>query len=196
VLLESNLASDLSFGREKAKGGEVGFKATFLAHRLSLISSLYYYEHTDLQLYEFDSTTTSFFITNAGSAVTRGAEIQGAYQASPQLSFCGIVDFNDGYFSSYPNAACYAAQTVAEGCNIPTAFGTDLQNLTGKALPNAPRWVFATGFAWNHPVSKGLDLGLDADVKYSSKYAFAGRFPARCAGRFRQSECSPACLRR
>ena len=172
VLLESNLAGDLNYGPEKADGGEVGFKGAFLDRRLSIISSLYYYQFTGLQLNEFDSATTSFFIRNAGSAVTRGGEIQGTYQANSELSFNGTVDYNDAYYSSYANAACYAGQTLAEGCDIATASGTNLQNLTGKALSNAPRWVVITGVSWNHPMRKGLNLGVDADVKYSSKYAF------------------------
>ena len=171
VLLESNLASDLNFGPEKALGGEVGLKGTFFDRRLSIISSLYYYQYTALQLNEFDSQTTSFFIRNAGAALTKGVEVQGAYQASPELSFSGIVDYNDGYFSSYPGAACYVGQTAAQGC-VTSPAGTSLQDLSGKPLPNAPRWVVTTGFSWNHPVSKGLNLGLDGDLKYSSKYAF------------------------
>ncbi|HKP79030.1 MAG TPA: TonB-dependent receptor, partial [Phenylobacterium sp.] len=170
VFLESNLAGDLEFGAEKSKGGEVGAKASLLGGDLSLTGSIYRYKFSGLQLNVFDSATTSFFIRNAGSAITKGFEVQATYRVTPELTLNGVVDYNKGYFSDFRNAGCYNGQTAAQGCNIPAPGGRFLQDLSGTPLQQAPRWVMVGGFSWNHPLSNGLTLGVDGDVKHSSKY--------------------------
>lgn len=171
VLLESNLTGDLEFGPEKSKGGEVGAKASLLGGNLRLISSIYYYKFSGLQLNTFNSTTTSFFIRNAGAAVTKGFEVQATYQATSELTLRGILDYNRGYYSDYQNAQCYNGQTPALGCNVPRPAGAGfLQDLTGAPLANAPRWVATGGFTWDHPLSNGLTLSADGDFKYSDKF--------------------------
>lgn len=181
VLLESNLGSDparnLDFGPEKSKGGEVGLKATLLDGDLQLSSSLYYYQFDGLQLSTFDSTTTSFLIRNAGSAVTKGGELQFTYRATPDLVFRGSVNYNDAYFSDYDNVACYVGQTAAQGCNIPVldASGNPIpgrfsQDLSGFTMAGAPLWVVVGGFTWDKEIGDGMMLGVDADFKYADDY--------------------------
>ncbi|HEX2813852.1 MAG TPA: TonB-dependent receptor [Sphingopyxis sp.] len=170
VLLNSNLAQDLVFQKEKSKGVEGGIKASVLDNRLSIITSLYYYKFTGLQLNQFDSATTSFFIRNAGAAVTKGFELQLNGRVTDELTLKGSANYNDGYFSDYQNAACYTGQTATTGCNIPAAGGRFLQDLSGTALPNAPKWVLMGGASYLTPVSSGLKLGIDVDVKYSDGY--------------------------
>lgn len=181
VLLESNLGGDptrnLNFGPEKSKGGEVGAKASLLDGALTVNSSIYYYEFNGLQLSTFDSTTTSFLIRNAGSAITKGAEVQAAYAVTPELTLRTTIDYNKGYFSDYRNVACYVSQTAAQGCSVPARLangtvipGRFVQDLSGSALSNAPRWVVLGGVSWNTALANGLRLGLDGDVKYSAHY--------------------------
>ena len=183
VLLESNLGSDptrsLNFGPEKSKGFEIGGKASLLDHRLSLAATFYDYEFDGLQLSIFDSTTTSFLIRNAGSAVTRGAEVQAAFAVTPDFTLSTTVDYNDGYFSKYVNAACYIAQTAAQGCNVPAVDsngnvipGSFVQDLSGTPLADAPKWVILGGFNWTTamPTAAGLRLGFEGDFKYSDSY--------------------------
>jgi iron complex outermembrane recepter protein len=170
VLLESNLKNDLTFGSEKSKGGEVGLKASLMDGKLFLITSAYYYKFNGLQLSQFDSATTSFFIRNAGSAVTKGAEVQATYSVTPELTLNGSVTYNDAYFSDYRNVVCYAGQTAATGCNISNGAGGFLQDLSGHSLANAPPWSILGGASWNHPLGGGLALGIDGDFKYSDDY--------------------------
>lgn len=170
VLLKSNLAQALVFDKEKSKGGELGVKARLLDDRVSLITSLYYYEFTGLQLNQFDSATTSFFIRNAGAAITKGFEVQVKARATDALTLNAIVNYNDGYFSEYQNAACYVGQTAAQGCNVAAPGGRFLQDLSGSPLPSAPKWVAMAGASWIQPISSRLKLGVDIDMKYSDGF--------------------------
>jgi iron complex outermembrane recepter protein len=170
IFLQSNLSSDLTFGREKSKGGEIGIKTQLLDNRMFLTLTAYYYKFTGLQLNQFDSATTSFFIRNAGSAVTKGVELQSNWEVTPELRLNTILTYNDAYFSDYQNAACYNGQTFAQGCNILTANGRYVRDLSGARLSNAPKFTAISGFTWQKPISSGLKLGIDGDFKYSSEY--------------------------
>jgi outer membrane receptor protein involved in Fe transport len=171
IFLQSNLSQDLTYSREKSEGGEVGVKTQMLDSRLFLSATAYYYKFSGLQLNQFDSATTSFFIRNAGSAVTKGFELQANWEATPELQFNALLTYNDAYFSDYNNAACYNGQTFAQGCNVPTPTpGRFVRDLTGTRLNNAPKITIISGFTWQKPLSNGMKFGIDGDLKYSSKY--------------------------
>ena len=102
--------------------------------------------------------------------MTKGAEVQATYNATPELTLNGSVTYNDAYFSDYRNVACYAGQTAASGCSIPNGAGGFVQDLSGSRLANAPPWSILGGVSWNHALGDGLELGLDGDFKYSDDY--------------------------
>ncbi|WP_084421661.1 TonB-dependent receptor [Henriciella litoralis] len=172
VLLNSVFAQDVVFEKETSSGGEVGIKTRLANGRANVIASIYRYEFDDLQLSQFDSATTSFFIQNAGSAITQGVDLQATAQLTDELSVNGIVNYNDGYFSDYKDAGCYPTQTPEQGCV------GGLQDRTDSPLPNAPEWVVMAGASWEKPISANLALGIDVDAKYSDEYSLgAGGSP-------------------
>lgn len=165
ILSQGQSANNLGFAPEKAEGGEIGFKGSFMNGRLTVSSAIYRYKYDGLQLTSFNPSPPSFTIRNAASARTSGAEIETSYSITPdfQLRFSG--GYNRAKYLSFTAAPCYAGQTAATGC---TAGGT--QDLSGTPLVRAPKWNLTGGATYDTPVSGNVNLGLSADANYSSGY--------------------------
>lgn len=164
VLSANYTAASISFKNEAARGGEIGYKAELLDRRLRIETAAYSYDFTGLQLSSYDAPTTSLYIKNAAKARTRGFEGSIDWRATAALRLRGAIGYNRAKFLSFPNAQCYPGQTAAEGC----VGGS--QDLSGRPLPHAPRWVFNGGASYDTPFAHGLNVGLTGDVFYSSSY--------------------------
>lgn len=158
------VSSDLVFGPEKAKGGEIGFKAQLFDRKVRVEATAYLYNYNNLQESNFNPNTFSFTVQNAASARVKGVELQTQFAATRELRLNASVAYNEAKFRSYPNAPCYTAQTVAQGC----VGGS--QVLTGRPLPRAPKWNVIAGFSYDAPVADNVMVGLSGDVSYRSKY--------------------------
>jgi iron complex outermembrane receptor protein len=82
------------------------------------------------------------------------------------------VNYNKAKYLSFI-APCVTGQTPAQGCN-PTAVspygGLFVQDLSGKATANAPRWTGALGVSYEMEMSSDLSVALSGDARYSGKY--------------------------
>lgn len=162
--------NDFMFAPEKAEGFEGGVKTTLFDRQLRLDLGIYSYTFNNLQIDFFNSTTVSFITTNAGSATTKGVELEFQYapRALPGFSLRGSGNYNDAKYQDY-FAPCFGGQTRAEGCTM-VRNGVPYQNLAGKPTTNAPKWSASLGAAYETLVGGDLMLGLTADAKYSDNY--------------------------
>jgi iron complex outermembrane receptor protein len=69
--------------------------------------------------------------------------------------------------NDFPAGQCYNLQTAAQGC-INSA-----QNLSGKPLPNAPRWSANLNGEYDHPVGGGYTAFLAAAYRWQSRVIFS-----------------------
>ncbi|MFP6815282.1 MAG: hypothetical protein VB949_06390, partial [Pseudomonadales bacterium] len=76
--------------------------------------------------------------------------------------------FNDAKQDSYPDAACYAFQTEAEGC-----FG-GFQDLAGKTLAVAPKFTGSFGFELSQPIGGNWIGTLSGETIYTDSYKTSG----------------------
>ncbi|PJG47379.1 hypothetical protein CAF53_03330 [Sphingobium sp. LB126] len=149
----------LQFGSEKAKGGEIGYKASLLDRRLHVELAVFHYTFDDLQVVSFDAPTTTYSISNAGKARTRGFEGSIDWRAMRDLRLNGSFGYAKANYLRYTTAPCTAAQAAATpACT---------QDLSGRALPRAPRFTASAGFDYGMDLPAGLRLGIDGDAKYS-----------------------------
>jgi outer membrane receptor protein involved in Fe transport len=155
-------ASLLEFKPEKARGEEVGAKLLLLGGALYADLSLYRYEFTNLQVTSFDAATTSFFTTNAASALNEGFEFKTRYNLSRDFQLHGFLSYTDLHFENYENAECYSGQTVAGGCV------GGVQDLSGSAYGGAP-WELNGGANYRRSLSSAWDVALAGDVYYHSR---------------------------
>ena len=166
------------YAAESAEGGEIGYKAQFFDRRARLELAAYRYTFSNLQLSSFDAASFSYFVRNAGRARTEGVEANAEWRARPELVLRAGAAYNRARYLRFPTAQCYQTQTWRQGCVNPAA-GTpaDLdttggvqQDLAGRPLQRAPRFVGNFGASYDAPLGGALMIGLDADARYSSGY--------------------------
>ena len=163
------------FKAETAKGGEVGLRTLLFDRHLSLNVTAYQYEYSDLQVQFFDPVTISQVSGNAGKLRTRGVEGDFNFRvpAVTGLSFRGSAAYNDARFHDYIGA-CYAGQTVAQGCNLIPAGGKfNAQNYENTTPPKAPRFSGRLGATFETPLSSDIGLRLTSDVSHTTKYNYS-----------------------
>ena len=163
-------ASLLEYQPEKARGGEIGVKASLLGGALYTEATLYRYEYTNLQVTSFDAATTSFFTTNAASALSQGVEFKARYNVTPDLQAHGFVTYTDLHFEKYLGAECWSGQSAAQGCV------GGVQDLSNTAYGGAP-WEVNFGANWRHRVSTGWSVALSGDLYYHSRAPRADNDP-------------------
>lgn len=101
-------------------------------------------------------------------------EFEYAPRSVEGLNLHGSINYNRARYTDFPQAPCYAGQSIAQGCSIVLADGGVRQNLEGKPLSVAPRWTGTIGAAYDSSLGNGLKIGLNADLRYSSSYLASG----------------------
>jgi outer membrane receptor for ferric coprogen and ferric-rhodotorulic acid len=86
------------------------------------------------------------------------------------LTFRSSASYDQAYFEEFDAAQCYTGQTVAQGCVAAPVTGAKTQNLSGKPLYRAPKWLLTGGAAYDFAVTRGLRLTVNGDLRYSSWY--------------------------
>lgn len=189
ILSPSAGLPDFEFDPEKARGFEGGIKTTLLDRQLRFNVTAYSYKYDNLQLDFFRSDIFAFTTINAGSARTRGVEVD--FEFAPRgldgFDIHGSLNYNKSRYGESIGAPCYAGQTRAQGCNLvyvnngsangtarPFNAATDSvanrQNLKGQPTANAPEWAGTLGMNYEASLPGGLTLGTSVDARYSGSY--------------------------
>lgn len=165
---------DLTFDPETVEGFEAGIKSTLASNQLRLNLTLFTYDYSDLQVDFFNSPIFAFQTLTA-DARTRGVEVDFEYApyAVAGLNLRGSLNYTDAEYTDFPQAPCYAGQTIAEGCTLVGGLSAR-QDLTGARLSVAPEWTGTLGAAYDVPLGNSLDFGINADARYSSSYLASG----------------------
>jgi iron complex outermembrane recepter protein len=150
----------ITFGSEKSKGGEIGLKAELLDRTLRINPTVYYYTFSDLQVQNFDPVALQFQTINADEVTTKGFDIDFAWQPAEVLTLSSTVAYLDSKFTG---------DYFADGRSISTGAGLG-PNLRGRVTPRAPKWAGNIAADLRLPLSEGLNLGLNANARYSGGY--------------------------
>lgn len=167
-----NSDAQLKFGSERAEGFEAGVKGEVFDRQLRFSLVGYSYDYSDLQVTVFDSSSTSFFVRNVGSATTEGVELDATFSphAIPELTLNTSIAYNRARFGNYVGQ-CYTGQSVAAGCNLTPVGGVFReQDYTGRTLARAPKWSGNVGGEYERPLSDGLTLGFGTTATFVSSY--------------------------
>lgn len=130
---------------------EIGFKSTLLDNSLQLNGALYYMEVADLQttVRVADSITT--VPINAGDLETTGMELTMNWAATANLLLEAGLAWTDAEIRDLTND-CYPGQTFEQGCNVPSADGSFVQELDGTPTPNVPEWKYTLAANYDLPL--------------------------------------------
>ncbi|MBA4306913.1 MAG: hypothetical protein C0429_09285 [Sphingopyxis sp.] len=149
------VAAATPFSPEKITSYEAGFKGTFLDRKLRLNASAFLYDYSNLQVFapiDTGGQVPVVQITNAAKARVKGFEIE--LQANPVS--------NLRLFANYAHLASRYREFQ---------FGT--LDLSGNALPRAPRDTLNLAAEWSPPLNDTLDLNLRGEYVYSSNLFFS-----------------------
>lgn len=167
-----------SFGEEKVRGGEFGFKSRWLDRRLSLNLVPYFYRYEGLQVGVISPPQAGVPIIqtlNAATAHIYGVDLDGAFQPASldRLQFMGNAEFNHGRYLDFTNAPCWGGQTIALGCNQaynPAKESYTAQDLSGTPLIRAPDLTVNIGFTYTMPVMNDYKLVFSNNNNYTTRY--------------------------
>jgi iron complex outermembrane receptor protein len=119
---------------ETSKSYETGFKGSFLDRRLTWNMTAYFEDYRHFQAQSRDLDLGQNILQSLGKVTSKGVETEVALYAGG-LTLNANGAYNVARMDQFLNAPCYAAQTAGEGCV------GGRQNLSGKRLPNAPKWT-------------------------------------------------------
>ncbi|MGE4430397.1 MAG: TonB-dependent receptor [Sphingobium sp.] len=178
--------ADFEFDPEKAKGFEAGIKTMLLDRQLRLNLTAYTYKYSNLQLDFLRADIFAFTTINAGSARTKGLELE--FEVAPRaldgFNLHGSINYNRTRYGDAPGAPCWGGQTRAQGCNLVYETATDTsrpfdpatdaianrQNLKGQPTALAPDWTGNLGASYEARMGNGATFNFGVDARYSGSY--------------------------
>jgi outer membrane receptor protein involved in Fe transport len=167
---------DFVFDEETSEGFEAGIKSTLMDNQLRLNATVYTYEVEDFQVDFFNSTIFGFSTFNAGSAETKGFELEADFapRAVPGLTLRGALNYNEAEYEDFI-APCWAGQSAAQGCNT-TIPGTAAagQDISGEPTAVSPEWTAALAIDYVTDFDNGMALGFTVQTQYSDDYNPSG----------------------
>ena len=147
---------------ETATNYELGLKSRFLGNRVQANLSLFNMNIEDYQanfITTVPGTTTSVsIITNIGKVRSRGIEWDLSAAPLRGLTLALNGSYNEAEYRSYPAGPCPVEVTGRVSCD-----------LSGKPVPQAPRWIVNASFNYRTDLGGGVTgmIGGNPEVKSS-----------------------------
>ncbi|MCX7283330.1 MAG: TonB-dependent receptor, partial [Novosphingobium sp.] len=164
---------------ETSHAYELGFKSRFLDNRVQLNVTGFWTDYNNFQAQSAvvqPDLSVQFQLNNVGKLRSRGVEVELQTKPTRALSFDFAGTFLDAKVKEYPFANCYTGQTAAQGCFDADGSGpgtATAQNLAGKTLANAPRWMFNTSAMYDIFLDTlPFDGFVTLDYRYQSRINF------------------------
>jgi iron complex outermembrane recepter protein len=156
---------------ERIDAYEIGVKSQFWDRRVTLNAAAYWTEVKNYQagVTEQIGTTNSFirYISNIPGVRSRGFEVDLAVSPTRWIRLSGSAAYNEAIYKEFRNA-----QVAPENRNL-----TQIQDLSGVQLANAPRFIYNIAADLVQPVtivSPGDDLYARIDYNHRSSNDTSG----------------------
>ncbi len=164
-------ATRFEFDDEVADAFELGSKLRLLQGAASLNLALYHVRYKDMQVSVYDGVA-GFTVTNAGSALTQGLEIDGRWLFSESLSFNASLALLDFEWLDYVDGPCHANSD-----NVDPDTGTC--DMTGKENQQTPKLTGSLSASYIHPMPNAHWLSLTLDASYRGRHYTSGDLDPR-----------------
>src|SRR5690606_11458631 len=116
----SSPASSESYGEEHAWQTEAGWKSTWANGRIAANAAAFFIDWNDIQLnLPHPEGLGQFYVANAGTATSRGVEVELTARPHPQVAVFGALGYT---------RARFGVGSLSAGMDV-----------GGKKLPNTPR---------------------------------------------------------
>lgn len=166
-------STDAAINPETVWSYEAGFKQKLADNRLLLSGAVFYYDYKDLQV-SFVNANSIVQTINAATARNYGGELELEGRVTRNFRINLSASYLNAQFTKFCNAyygAGFPARPGISYAACPTTPG--LVDLSGKRLPNAPRFTFGGGFNWDIPLGNDSRLAVNGDIKWQSKVYFS-----------------------
>ena len=101
---------------------------------------------------------------------TKGVETEIAARPFSSLVITGSGAYDIAKSNTFPGAACFSNQTVAQGCI------NSQQDLSGQTLSNAPKWSGNLNGEYDFDVTHGFTGFVDLNYRWQSQVWFNTRW--------------------
>jgi len=134
--------SPLVLDPEEVTNWEIGSKNLFLNGRATLNLSAFWTELTGLQA-NIALPGIRSFLANVGDVRSRGVEVEGAFDITPDLTLSANGSYIDATYTSYPNAPCAVGKVAP--CD-----------LTGERLYQSPKYIANVSLRYQRDLAQGV----------------------------------------
>jgi outer membrane receptor protein involved in Fe transport len=152
----ASFATQPAYSPEQLNAYEVGFKSSFLDHRVRFNASGFFYDYKDIQVGGF--ALGQIYYYNGARAHIWGAEAELEARITSRLHVSGGVTILDDKFTEFPNAIYFVGFNQVA-----------IRNAKGNRLPMTARFTGNVTADYEVPVSVGK-VQLSATYSYNSGY--------------------------
>lgn len=168
VIFATNASRMAPAPEETSEAWETGIKSELFENRLRLAVTAFHTKFLNLQgqvgIFTPPNTTT-FILTSAGSAITKGLEVDITVKPTPNLLINGGIGWIDATYDEFPLSNCYSGQTAAQGCTeiSPGVFN---QDLGGEDIPNSPDLKFSLQARYDIELDAPYDMYVNINYRW------------------------------
>ncbi len=166
VPIADSIAARQPVRPERSRDYELGFKGAFLDHRATWNVTGFYEEFTGFQAQSRDEVTGVNELESIGKVTSTGLETELAARPFARLTLSANGSYDIAKMVDFPAGQCFAQQTAAQGCV------SSVQNLSGKPLPNAPKWSANLNGEYDQPVGASYSLFVAVAYRWQSRVIF------------------------
>jgi iron complex outermembrane recepter protein len=179
--LNAATASQLPVPSEKAKNIELGLKGTFFDNRMTVNLAAFSSKFKNYQQNSgsFLPGTTTFVtrLNSIGGVETKGVELDVAALLASRFLLNASVAYTEATITDWPNAPCYSVAGSPNGgfnaacrLRVPQFGNTNVQDLAGFPMPNAPKWKASISAKYDIVLDQmGFDAFINASARYQTK---------------------------
>jgi iron complex outermembrane recepter protein len=148
---------------EQLDAYEVGLKMQFLDRRVTLNSSVFYYDYNNIQVSRFVNGSPQVY--NGGKAKLYGLDVDFSARVTDRLTLSGGLELMHSEFTSFPNADFFYSCATP----YPTICSLSAQ---GNELPQAPDVSGSINLAYRAPLAGG-EITFTVNEAVNGGYYFA-----------------------
>ncbi|WP_372777016.1 TonB-dependent receptor [Litorivivens sp.] len=164
-------ATNFEFEDELADAWELGAKMRLADGAAELNIAVYRVEYEDMQVSVFDGVA-GFTVTNAGSALTQGIELDGRWLLTENFMLSGSMAYLDFEWLDYVDGPCYGGAPNEDP-------DTGTCDLTGRENQHTPEWTGTVSGTYTQPLFNSLMLELGVDLSYKGEHFTSGDLDPR-----------------
>jgi iron complex outermembrane receptor protein len=179
------LAARPPVGPETARSYELGWKQSLWQNRAMFSLALFRTDFHNFQqsagFFDYDGIFRTA-LNSIGGLRTQGLEAEGSVRVTPLLQLNGSFAYTQATIREFRNGPCYnvlnatgTGATPGPGCyHSPEFNNTNVQDLAGKTLPNAPKVKLNLGGQLDIPLSSMSFNGfISGTTRYQSRTQFS-----------------------